>query len=307
MNLNIKDPDYHYDATKIAEEYRKAKIAIARELARVDVTDLSKRQTKATFARILVILEALNVAAEEWVTENIPAAVYQGVASTLVVLGVAETIAEARELVKLNPINKRMVDAIIADTFSDLLTVTQNMDRKTKAIYRQVLSEAMRSNYAQGINGVKTIKAETISLLKQKLEGSANIGIIDAAGRKWRPETYVETVALEKMNQAYREATVNEAVQRGTLYGIISSHNASDGCKFHEGRIVKLVPEAPGSYPTVDELRATNQIFHVRCKHQVLPIRNPEMLPQAVRDKAERQEATGRKAIAAGGRNPNIS
>jgi hypothetical protein len=62
------------------------------------------------------------------------------------------------------------------------------------------------------------------------------------------------------------------------MYATISSHGATDGCAPYEGKVVKLVSEAPGSYPTVDELRSSNKIFHPNCKHTIIPIRDPRRI-----------------------------
>src|SRR5690606_31031898 len=100
----------------------------------------------------------------------------------------------------------------------DLVNVTQNMDRKTKAGIRKVFADVMREQYTQGVTGLKTIRRETLNRMYEELDGIVNTGIIDAAGRKWRPETYVNTVASEKMNQAYFEANMNESIARGAFY-----------------------------------------------------------------------------------------
>ena len=46
----------------------------------------------------------------------------------------------------------------------------------------------------------------------------------------------------------YNESARNEGIDRGANYAVITSHGATDACKFHEGKIVKLVADAPGNY-----------------------------------------------------------
>lgn len=104
--------------------------------------------------------------------------------------------------------------------------------------------------------------------------------------------------------EAHIEAARNEAIARGSYYGIISTHYAIDACRYHEGRIVKLVPNAPGNYPTIEELKATGQLFHINCRHRIIPISSIEDLPADIRRRAEEQAVRGNAAIATGKRNP---
>src|SRR5690606_30672601 len=92
-----------------------------------------------------------------------------------------------------------------------------------------------------------------------------------------------------------------------SFYGIISSHGAKDACRFHEGRIIKLTANAPGPYPTIEQLRATNQIWHPNCKHTFTTISDLDALPDDVRTRAEKQHERGEAAIRTGKRNPSDS
>lgn len=191
-------------------------------------------------------------------------------------LGVADTATEAMQIVKFNRVNKELVAAAVADTQADLLAVTQNIDRRVKATIRQVVADAMRKNLAQGINGRKTMNADIISGLRGRLGESLNTRIIDSAGRnRWKLGEYVDMVSRTKMMRITNEATINEAIDREAYYGVISSHGAKDLCRNWEGKIVKLVEEAPGDYPYYGNL-PNREIFHPNCKHTISPIRRPD-------------------------------
>lgn len=272
---DVPRPDYEYEISRLVSEYTRAMYRIASELQRLDLTDMSRANAQAALAEVVRILSELNGTSAEWVTRNLPIAATDGVAAAIFALGVAETFEEARNIAKFNRMNKAMVDAIIADTQSDLLAVTQNVERKVRAAVRQVTAESMRANMAQGVNGRRTISRDTLEGLRKKLGDSVNTGIIDAAGRRWRPEVYVDMVTRTKMMLAHQEATVNEAVAREAYYGVISRHGATDACRGWEGRTVKLVPDAPGNYPYIGDLRGGRDIFHPRCRHIVSPVRKP--------------------------------
>lgn len=303
---NVPAPNFKYNVTRLVRLYKRAAQNIMNEIEKSDITSLNTANSRAMLKEVSDVIVDLDKESREWVKENIPLAARQGVARSLVTLGLVRSFEEAEKIVGFNKLNRGMVQAAVADTYQDLANVTQNMDRKTKAGLRKVFADTIREQYTQGITGTRTIKRETLNRMYKDLDELVNTGIIDKAGRKWRPETYVETVAHEKMNQAYFEANMNESIARGAFYGVISSHGATDACRYHEGRIVKLVEDAPGDYPTIDELKTTNQIFHVRCMHHVSTLRDVDMLPESVLNKAEEQAELGEKAISAGGRNPEI-
>jgi hypothetical protein len=192
----------------------------------------------------------------------------------MVALGVAETVDEAMKIAKFNRVNSELVKAVVADTQADLLAVTQNVDKRVKATVRQVTAEVMRDNLSKGINGRKTMNRQTLEKLRGKLGDSVNTGIIDAGGRKWKPQVYVDMVTRTKMMRATNDATINEALGRDAYYGVISSHGAKDACRNWEGKIVKLVSDAPGDYPYYGDL-PNREIFHPNCKHTISPVRDP--------------------------------
>src|SRR5690625_531344 len=302
---NVPKPNFKYNVTRLTKFYKKAAQDIMHEIETRDITQYSAN-SRALLADISEIIVDLDSNSRKWVQDNIPKSAREGVARSLYTLGVADSIEEAEKIVKFNRLNRNMVEAAVADTYQDLAYVTQNMDRKTKAGLRKVFADTIREQYTQVVTGSQTIKRETLNKMYKELGDMTNTGIIDAAGRRWEAETYVEMVAQEKMNQAYFEANTNEAIARGAYYGVISSHGATDACRYHEGRIVKLTQDAPGDYPTIDELEASGQIFHVRCLHHVSTLRDVDLLPESAKDKADKQANLGNKATAEGGRNPEV-
>lgn len=243
----------------------------------MDLTALDRAMTTAALAEVSRILAALNAESAAWVAQNVPVAAREGVARTILTLGVADTLEEAQKLVRMTRTNSAMVAAAIADTQADLLAVTGNIDRRVKAAVRKAAADSMRANMAAGINGRKTISRDILAGMRKTLGDSVNTGIIDASGRRWKPEVYVDMLTRTKMMQAHMDATINEALARDVQYGVISRHGATDKCRLYEGKIVKLTPDAPGAYPYVGAL-PRNEIFHPCCRHTVSPVRRPETI-----------------------------
>jgi hypothetical protein len=270
----MADPNYDAQIEELVRYYKQAIADIQRQLDRFDLNDFSRAKQMALLKSVADTLASLNEESAKWVEENIPAAARQGVANAILSLGVVGTLAQAEKLVKFNRVNAQLVKAAVADTQADLLAVTQNIERKVKTTVRQVVAESMRQNLAKGINGRRTMNADILAGLRQKLGDSLNTGIIDAAGRRWKPEVYVDMVTRTKMMRLTNEASMNEAVQRGAYYGVISKHGAKDGCGKWEGKVVKLVPDAPGDYTYIGDI-PNRELFHPNCKHTVSPVRDP--------------------------------
>jgi hypothetical protein len=230
-------------------------------LNRIDLTNFQRAQLLVVQKEIADALSELNDKTNEWVKTMIPKAAEDGVISSIIALGVAQTVEEAQKIVTFNRLNRDFIKTAVADTQDDLLQVSQNVERKVRTAIRQVTAEAMRSNLTQGINTTDSIKRDILRDLRKQLGDSLNTGILDTMGRRWKPEVYAEMVTRTKLAQTQRESAINDALGRDALYGIISSHGAKDACRNWEGKIVKLTADAPGDYPYYRML-PNREIFH---------------------------------------------
>ncbi|WP_040932646.1 phage minor capsid protein [Paenibacillus larvae] len=270
----IPVPSYDYDVDKLVSAYKRALQKVRNELNGIELVGMQRAIVTANIRRIERILTDLLDETDDWIQENIPKAAADGVVKTLIALEIVETVEEAIKAVKLSKISENMVAAAIADTQADILAVTQNVERKVRSAIKKAYADSVRENMAAGINGRRTISRDALDRMRQELGKSLDSGIIDAAGRRWRPDTYVEMLTRTKMMNTYREATTISALERDAQYAVISRHGATDACSNWEGKIIKLTAEAPGPYPTYDQLRATKEIFHPHCKHTFTPIRS---------------------------------
>lgn len=271
----IPAPNYDYDVDKLVKAYQKALDDVLRELDRLDLSKFNRANQLATLKSIADILDGLNSEAGDLAKACIEKAAGDGVINTLISIGVVETVAEAEKIAAFNRINKEFVKAVVADTQSDLLAVTQNVDKKVRAAVRKVTSEVMRNNLTKGVNSTATLRRDIMADLRKQLGDSLNTGIIDAAGRRWRPSKYVDVLVRTKMMEAHKESTINEAISRDVFYGVISRHGAKDACAKWEGKVVKLTPDAPGDYVYIGDI-SRKELFHPFCKHLVTAIRKPE-------------------------------
>lgn len=267
----IPTPTYDYEVKTLVSYYEKALGDVSNELRRLGLTNFERAQIIATLAEIKRILKELDANAIAWTELNIEKSATDGVVRSLVALGLAESVAEAAIIVKFNRLNREFIKTAVADTQDDLLQVSQNVERRVRTAIRRATTEAMRGNLTQGINGTPTLVRDIL----RQLDEATKVGIIDASGRKWKPLDYVETVVMTKMSRTHTEATMNDALGRNVQYCVISRHGATDACRNWEGRVVKLVRDAPGDYPYIYDI-PNRQLFHPRCKHVVSPIRRPD-------------------------------
>lgn len=274
---NVAEVNYDYDIAVLVAAYKRASAEVLRELYAMDTSDISQAAARVTLSEIAKTLSALDDEAAAWVATNIPRAVTDGIIRTLVDTGAAATEEEARVIVKFNRMNANLIKSAVADTQADLLAVTQNVSRKVRGAVRQAAADSIRSNMTAGINGRRTISRDMLTQMRARLGDSVNTGIIDAAGRRWKPEAYVDMAVRTKMMRTHTEATVNEAIGREVYYGVISRHGATDACAKYEGKVVKLTPDAPGNYPYYADL-PKREIFHPNCKHVISPVRKPESI-----------------------------
>lgn len=303
----VPEPSFDHDIEKLMNEYRQAIQRIKDELQRVDLTDFQRAQMIEMIKSIEERLAELESYARDWVHSTLHQVAQHAVASTLVELGVSKTFYEAMQKAKFNKLNKDVVSLYIADTQEDVLAVTQNVSRRVRNTIRKVAGEVMRQSMAEGVNSPISHRWMILERLRKELGESLETGIIDRAGRRWKPEDYVDMLTKTKSMELYNIAKMNEAVSRGAYYGLIDGPPANDACRFHIGRIIKLVPNAPGDYPTYEDLKISNQVFHPRCRHYVVVFRDINLLPEDVRQLAEEQNKRSDAALSIGKRNPTDS
>lgn len=265
-------PNYDYDVNRLVAFFESS-IIQTRELL-----DSLYRQDNVTHAiltsyqaQLDAIIKQLREQGVQWSEQAITNAALNGIADSLFALGLAKTYEEARSIATLSSVNQAYLTAQIADTQADILAVTQNIDRQTRALISRTFAEQLRAQLSSGSNSTRQLKSAVSTNLQREMKGRADTAIVDAAGRRWKVRDYVDMLAQTKAMQAHREASRNTALEEGARYGRISTHGAKDACKGYEGAIVKLTPDAPGDYPYIDDL-PRRSIFHPRCKHIVTPV-----------------------------------
>jgi hypothetical protein len=130
--------------------------------------------------------------------------------------------------------------------------------------------------------------------LSKSIKEEGFVGIVDKKGRQWELNRYVDMVVRTKYKQARFEGMRTKAVEDGYDLAVVSSHGAKDKCRKYEGMVISMNGQTAG-YPTYQELRRSNEIFHPNCKHTIFPIRDESLLTDEQRKESREKIAKYKK------------
>lgn len=288
-NRKVPEPSYDKDVKKILKQYLKAREAIIAELLVLvegQKGDLKVNQQASLLRQVDYILSELNTNVQSTLEEGILSSFTEGQAVLSYSVGDYKSLADATEGVAFSQLARETVEAVMADTFDDILSATALTSRRTKSLVRKVVQEQMRINMAESM-GRRTMKKSIIAELtknglSKSIKEDAFVGIVDRKGRRWTLNRYAEMVVRSKYKQARFEGMRTKALEDDIDLAVISSHGAKDACRHYEGMVISMNGTTPG-YPTYSELRASNKIFHPNCKHTIYPIRSEELLTEEER------------------------
>lgn len=284
----VPEPNYNRDVARLVQYYKRAYKDTAVKLYSIK-NGIEQQHSESLLNQIAFILQQLDADTKKWCQEVIPKAFKDGQYRAIVSIGEASSLAEAASLASFSMLARESAEALVNDTYSDLLIATKNTETKIKQLVRAVVSDTMRVRAIEQL-GRKTQRNDIAGKLARQglsknLDSEGWVGIRDASGRRWNLSTYAEMVVRTKIQQAHVEGVRVEALERKVDLAVVSSHGATDSCRYFEGMVISLNGTTPG-YPTYSELRATNKIFHPNCQHSVNPVRDLSLLPKDVRDKA---------------------
>lgn len=182
--------------------------------------------------------------------------------------------------------NGRVATELSEITMKDLLQVTNNTEYAVKRLIRETFSKHLTVKNMLN-RGQKQLADRVIKELSgKKLESlidSNMTGIVDRAGRRWKVTDYVDMAVKTKFHQAHVKGVqefIEEYDGHGDLARIPKNQSTVDTCKHYEGLIISMTGRTPG-YRTYEELKATNLIFHPRCRHNPVPYWDEDSIPKS--------------------------
>lgn len=191
-------------------------------------------------------------------------------------------------------------------TGADLAAVRLGLIRSIPPVYRDTLADAARRMAAGNITLHQAVVLSVDRMAKKGLPG-----MIDRAGRGWRPETYANMVLRTVYANASREARIVRLQERGhTLVIVSDSPEECSLCRPWEGKILSTAGPSVEAAATLEQARSAG-LFHPRCTHTVNlwregltvptpPKQNPEGYAQSQQQRAlERNVRESKRRLAA--------
>lgn len=287
----VADPKFSELVRQLSRRVGLTVSEIRRVLRVINIETLTPDEQRRLIREVNGLLNALDANMVEWVDKTVDSTYIEGRARVLVNLGIVASIPQAVEILRserVSRVHRAFLNGLKEVTTDDLLRATANTRGQVKSAIRRAYAEALREGITDDM-GRRAISADAIQRIRGELGGAANFAIRDRLNRVWTLEHYVEVVTQTKLVEAHVEGVRNEALERGAYYGVVSSHmTACSKCIPWEGRILKLTPDAPGNYPTVEDARSGG-LWHPRCEHGMNVVRDPSLLPRSVREKDDNQ------------------
>src|SRR5579875_72931 len=205
----------------------------------------------------------------------------QGQAYHLLSVKEAKSWEQALRSASFNKIVRGKVEALFTDTYNDILLATHNTRESVKKIVKDTVKKVAQYHSLKNTRYTEQteqlVKELSKKGLSEKVTKEGFVGIVDRAGRKWDLRTYSKMVITTKVNQGFIEGIRHESEETGFDLAVISDHGAEDACSLWEGVVISMNGKTDG-YPTYQDARATNEVFHPNCEHTIHPIRNLDML-----------------------------
>mgnify|MGYP005848152099 CR=1 FL=1 len=161
--------------------------------------------------------------------------------------------------------NMKYVQQVFADSFKHIAAQTDKMAASVKDDLRNDAMKVFRRAAVEGLTRRQAYQA----LRGEMLERDPEFSFVDKKGRKIDASQYFDMLTKTVMASSWNECYANTLVNEGQDLVKVSPNGATDECRRWEGKVLSLTGATPG-YTTVDEARATKEVFHPRCKHRLV-------------------------------------
>lgn len=185
----------------------------------------------------------------------------------LVGKGIIKDLPKKPSLRKTNAI----VDDVFERTYDDFTTHAKfQCERIKNQIWRTMRDEAISILSRSNIDGITRAEAQQ-AIISQPLD--KDFGYIDNRGYRWDSKTYFDVLTRTMLIEAERSTASAVLIETGNDLARITSVPTNDECRNWIGKVVSLTGKTKG-YPTLEQVKATGEIFHPRCRHSLVPYRS---------------------------------
>jgi len=161
--------------------------------------------------------------------------------------------------------NLKYAEQVFKDNFAHIAAQTDKMKRDSKTQLRMDSAKIFRRAAVTGMT-----RKQAYAALKSEIAlNDPSFTFVDRRGRRWKTETYFDMLTKTVMANTLRETYAQTLINEGHDLVRVTFAGAKDACRHWEGRVLSLTGATPG-YLTLEDARASGELFHPRCRHSTV-------------------------------------
>lgn len=171
------------------------------------------------------------------------------------------------------------------ETVHLLQEVTRNTEMRIKRVVREAYQSQLLDSVARRRSMLRELEImqnkPTAEQFKKALDKEGFVGIVDKAGRRWKPDVYAKMVFRTKVMESNIAIQQEQGKQFGIDLAYISGVPVDNPCNNWIGVIISMNGADP-RFPTYQQVKDTTEIFHPNCQHYLIPLADISYAPDYV-------------------------
>ena len=164
-------------------------------------------------------------------------------------------------------VDQDRIELMMQDAFSHVAGATNNMFKSDVSFLREATATVFREASVTG----KTRKEVSGELLGRLMARPEQFRFIDAKGRVWNNETYVEMLGRTVLLNAGRQTYFDTCIDNGKdVVRVTVSGDPCPNCAVWENRLLSITGQTQG-LPTVQEAQQAG-LLHPNCTHSFVAV-----------------------------------
>ena len=164
-------------------------------------------------------------------------------------------------------VDQDRIELMMQDAFSHVAGATNNMFKSDVSFLREASATVFREASVTG----KTRKKVSGELLGRLMARPEQFRFIDAKGRVWNNETYVEMLGRTVLLNAGRQTYFDTCIDNGKdVVRVTVSGDPCPNCAVWENRLLSITGQTQG-LPTVQEAQQAG-LLHPNCTHSFIAV-----------------------------------
>lgn len=235
------------------------------------VTRLTEKEIEQIFDEVLI--DTINTV-DKQAEEAYEKAKGTGLIEAFIILSLMESfkpLPVGNEYRKLVERHKRTIFREF-NVFINETLITTNLGQGAVAqMYRDIINRSA----SRAMTGEITIQKAVAKTVIEWSKRGVLTSFVDRGGRRWRLETYAETVIRSTINNLYNDVTIERMKEYGTDLVLVSSlPDPREACSHIQGKVASLSnPSSNPKYPSVYDFGYSEPwgLRGINCRHRFFP------------------------------------